>query len=141
MSNPTTARERPLIAAAAAMGVEVFCIDAGWYDDENGGWWDSVGEWEPSVKRFPDGGLAGLIGEIRAAGMRPGLWLEPEVVGSRSRIAESLPADAFFTRGGKRVKEWGRYQLDLRHPAAREHLDGVVGLGGCRDGPAPRPDC
>jgi len=85
-----------------------------------------VGEWEPSVKRFPDGGLAGLIGEIRAAGMRPGLWLEPEVVGSRSRIAESLPPDAFFTRGGKRVKEWGRYQLDLRHPAAREHLDGVV---------------
>lgn len=126
MSNPTTARERPLIAAAAAMGVEVFCIDAGWYDDENGGWWDSVGEWEPSIKRFPDGGLAGLIGEIRAAGMRPGLWLEPEVVGSRSRIAESLPADAFFTRGGKRIKEWGRYQLDLRHPAAREHLDGVV---------------
>lgn len=126
MSDPTTDRERPLIAAAAGLGVEVFCIDAGWYDDENGGWWDSVGEWEPSVKRFPDGGLAGLIGEIRAAGMKPGLWLEPEVVGVRSRIAESLPADAFFTRNGERTREWGRYQLDLRHPAARAHLDGVV---------------
>jgi alpha-galactosidase len=126
MSDPTTARERPLIAAAAALGVEVFCIDAGWYDDEDGGWWDSVGEWEPSVKRFPDGGLAGLIDEIRAAGMKPGLWLEPEVVGARSRIAETLPAEAFFSRSAERVKEWGRYQLDLRHPAAREHLDGVV---------------
>ena len=126
MSDPTTARERPLIAAASALGAEVFCIDAGWYDDEDGGWWDSVGEWEPSVKRFPDGGLAGLISEIRAAGMKPGLWMEPEVVGARSRIAESLPADAFFTRSGERIKEWGRYQLDLRHPAAREHLDGVV---------------
>jgi alpha-galactosidase len=126
MSDPTTEKELPLIAAASALGVEVFCIDAGWYDDENGGWWDSVGEWEPSVNRFPDGGLAGLIGKIREAGMKPGLWLEPEVVGSRSRLAELLPAEAFFSRGGERIKEWGRYQLDLRHPAARAHLDAVV---------------
>ncbi|MDQ0676986.1 alpha-galactosidase [Arthrobacter pascens] len=126
MSDPTTAKELPLIAAASALGVEVFCIDAGWYDDENGGWWDSVGEWEPSINRFPDGGLAGLIGKIRDAGMKPGLWLEPEVVGARSRIAELLPAEAFFSRRGERIKEWGRYQLDLRHPAARAHLDGVV---------------
>jgi alpha-galactosidase len=126
MSDPTTEKELPLIRAASALGVEVFCIDAGWYDDENGGWWDSVGEWEPSIKRFPDGGLAGLIQKIRDAGMKPGLWLEPEVVGSRSRIAESLPAEAFFSRRGQRIREWGRYQLDLRHPAARAHLDGVV---------------
>lgn len=126
MADPTTAKELPLISAASALGVEVFCIDAGWYDDEDGGWWDSVGEWEPSVKRFPKSGLAGLIGKIRDAGMKPGLWLEPEVVGARSRIAESLPAEAFFVRRGQRIKEWGRYQLDLRHPAARSHLDGVV---------------
>ena len=126
MSDPTTEKELPLIAAAAALGVEVFCIDAGWYDDENGGWWDSVGEWEPSINRFPDGGLAGLIGKIREAGMKPGLWLEPEVVGARSRLAGLLPDEAFFSRGGKRIKEWGRYQLDLRHPAARTHLDAVV---------------
>lgn len=126
MSDPTTEKELPLIAAASALGVEVFCIDAGWYDDENGGWWDSVGEWEPSIKRFPDGGLGGLIAKIRDAGMKPGLWLEPEVVGSRSRLAERLPAEAFFCRRGQRIKEWGRYQLDLRHPAARQHLDGVV---------------
>ena len=126
MADPTTEKELPLIAAAAALGVEVFCIDAGWYDDENGGWWDSVGEWKPSVNRFPDGGLAGLIARIRDAGMKPGLWLEPEVVGARSPLADSLPPEAFFSRRGKRVKEWGRFQLDLRHPAARAHLDEVV---------------
>jgi alpha-galactosidase len=126
MSDPTTERELPLIEAAAALGAEVFCIDAGWYDDENGGWWDSVGEWEPSANRFPDGGLALVIDRIRQAGMKPGLWLEPEVVGSRSRIARSLPDGAFFSRKGQRVQEWGRYQLDLRHPAARAQLDGVL---------------
>ena len=126
MSDPTTEKELPLIAAASKLGVEVFCIDAGWYDDENGGWWDSVGEWEPSLNRFPGSGLGGLIEKIRDAGMKPGLWLEPEVVGARSRMADLLPAEAFFTRRGKRIKEWGRYQLDLRHPAARAHLDQVV---------------
>lgn len=109
MADPTTARELPLIAAAADLGAEVFCIDAGWYDDEGGGWWDSVGEWKPSVNRFPDGGLAAVIDEIRAAGLRPGLWLEPEVVGVRSPIARSLPDAAFFQRDGQRLTEWGRH--------------------------------
>lgn len=126
MSDPTTERELTLIEAAADLGAEYFVIDAGWYDDEFGGWWDSVGAWEPSTRRFPGGGLGALIDRIRAAGMQPGLWLEPEVVGVRSPVAERLPGEAFFQRRGRRVGEWGRYQLDLRHPAARAHLDQVV---------------
>jgi alpha-galactosidase len=58
--------------------------------------------------------------------MVPGLWIEPEVVGVRSSLADTLPTEAFFTRGGERVVEQGRYHLDLRHPAAREHLDGTI---------------
>lgn len=126
MSDPTTERELPLIEAAADLGAEYFVIDAGWYDDESGGWWDSVGAWEPSTNRFPDGGLDAVIDRIRELGMKPGLWLEPEVVGIRSPVAGELPAEAFFQRDGRRVAEWGRYQLDLRHPAARAHVDTVV---------------
>ncbi|MFC7529310.1 alpha-galactosidase [Actinoplanes sp. GCM10030250] len=126
MADPTTERELPLIEAAADLGVETFVIDAGWYDDEAGGWWDSVGTWEPSVTRFPGGGLDAVIDRIRGAGMTPGLWLEPEVIGLRSPVAHTLPDEAFFQRDGVRVAEWGRYQLDLRHPAARAHLDAVV---------------
>jgi alpha-galactosidase len=122
--DPTTQRLRPLIDAAAAAGAEYFCIDAGWYD-ETGDWWDSVGEWQPSSTRFP-GGLGEVVDRIRGAGMVPGLWLEPEVIGVRSRIADELPAEAFFQRGGQRHVEHGRYHLDLRHPAAVEHLDAVV---------------
>jgi len=58
--------------------------------------------------------------------MVPGLWLEPEVVGVDSPVAAELPPDAFFRRGGVRVADCGRYQLDLRHPAAVAHLDRVV---------------
>lgn len=122
--DPTTARLLPLIEQAGAAGAEVFCIDAGWYDDSSG-WWDGVGEWRASTTRFP-GGLDEVLHAIRDAGMTPGLWLEPEVVGVRSPVAESLPAGAFFQRAGVRVREAGRYHLDLRHPAARAHLDEVL---------------
>src|SRR5699024_9991816 len=125
MSDPTTDRVLPLVAAAADLGVDTYVMDAGWYDDEDGGWWDSVGQWEPSASRFPTG-LESVMEHIHGQGLGAGLWLEPEAIGVRSPIAGTLPAEAFFTRHGMRVTEWGRHQLDLRHEAARTHLDGVV---------------
>lgn len=124
MGDPTTEKLRPLIDAAAAAGAEIFCVDAGWYDN-GADWWDSVGEWQPSQTRFPRG-LEEVIARIRAHGMIAGLWLEPEVIGVRSPMAEKLPHDAFLQRGGVRLVEHGRYHLDLRHPAAVAHLDEVV---------------
>lgn len=124
MGDPTTAKLVPLIDAAARVGVKYFCIDCGWYDD-TGDWWDSVGQWLPSSSRFP-GGLDEVIGRIRDHGMVPGIWLEPEVVGVRSAVARELPDAAFLQRNGVRTVEHDRHLLDLRHPAARDHLDTVV---------------
>nr|WP_257003595.1 alpha-galactosidase [Streptomyces sp. SA15] len=126
MGDPTTEKLLPLIDAAAEAGAEYFCIDSGWYDDDTEGWWDSVGEWLPSPRRFPGGGIRAVLDRIRERGMVPGLWLEPEVVGVRSPIASALPLEAFFRRDGVRLAEQGRHQLDLRHPAARAHLDKTV---------------
>ncbi|MGX1479700.1 UNVERIFIED_CONTAM: alpha-galactosidase [Streptomyces canus] len=127
MGDPTTEKLLPHIDAAAEAGAEYFVIDAGWYDGENGGWWDSVGAWEPAASRFPgERGIHEVLDRIRERGMVPGLWLEPEVIGVRSPMAKSLPDEAFFRRDGVRVTETGRHHLDLRHPAARAHLDQVV---------------
>jgi alpha-galactosidase len=124
MGDPTTAKVLPLVDAAADAGAEVFCIDCGWYDDTDGWWW-SVGEWQPSTTRFP-GGLTELLDRIRDRGLVAGLWLEPEVVGVSSPVADRLPDDAFLQRNGQRLVEHGRYHLDLRHPAARAHVDEAV---------------
>lgn len=127
MGQPSSEALRPLIRAAAEAGAEVFCIDAGWFaDPEIGDWWDTVGEWREAPSRFDEAGLRGIIDEIHAAGMRSGLWLEPEVVGGRSPAAQSLPEEAFFRRFGVRVREHDRYHLDFRHPAAWAHLDDTV---------------
>ncbi len=122
--DPTSEKLIPLIAAAASVGARVFCIDAGWYDD-NHDWWDSVGEWIPSSTRFT-GGLGALIELVRDAGMTPGLWLEPEVIGVKSAMAQRLPDSAFLVRNGQRIVEQDRYHLDLRDPAAIAHLDTVI---------------
>ncbi len=121
--DPTTERLLPLIDAAGRAGAECFCIDAGWYDDTLADWWPTVGEWIPSDRRFPGGGLARVVAAIRDAGMKVGLWLEPEVVGVRSPVAQSLPDAAFLQRYGRRVTEHDRFFLDLRQPDARAHLD------------------
>jgi Melibiase len=123
MGDPTTEKLLPLIDAAAAAGAEYFCIDAGWYAE--GDWWSTVGAWQPSTSRFPNG-LGEVIDRIRDRGMVPGLWLEPEVVGVDSPLATELPPDAFITRQGVRVAEHGRHLLDLRSPAARQHLDSTI---------------
>jgi alpha-galactosidase len=122
--DPSTERLLPLVEAAAEVGAEYFVVDAGWYDDTDG-WWDSVGDWQPSTVRFP-GGLEQIMDRVRERGMTPGIWLEPEVVGVRSVAARTLPEGAFFSRAGRRLTEHGRHQLDLRHPAARAHLDAAV---------------
>ena len=100
MGNPTTERLLPLIAAAAEVGAEYFCIDSGWYTDIDGGWWKTVGAWKPSERRFPNG-ISEVLDHIRGAGMVPGLWLEPEVVGVNSPVVPQLPPEAFFQRGGR----------------------------------------
>jgi alpha-galactosidase len=123
--DPTTAKELPLIDAAAEAGCEYYVIDAGWYAEREESWWDAVGAWQPSRTRWPDGGLAAVLQRIRAKGMVPGLWLEIEVAGLRSPLA-SKPDDWFFRRHGKRVIDNSRYLLDFRNPAVRAHADEVV---------------
>ena len=135
MGEPDTDRLLPLVDAAATAGAETFCIDAGWFDDKPGarpgpggvpGWWDSIGAWQESAERFPDGGLTRVLDRIRERGMVPGLWLEPECVGVHSLTASTLPESAFFQRNGQRVTEWGRHQLNLADPAARAFLDRTI---------------
>lgn len=122
-ADPTTAKELPLIDAAAQAGCEYFVIDAGWY--AKGIWWDAVGEYRESKERFP-GGLREVTDYIRKKGMIPGIWLEIEVMGIHSPKAKELPEEAFFVRHGKRVYDRSRFQLDFRCPAVIDHANEVI---------------
>lgn len=135
-ADPTTEKELPLIDAAAEAGCEYFCIDAGWYAP--GLWWDAVGEWKESRERFPNG-MKEVTDYIRSKGMIPGVWLEIEVMGIHSPVAEGrrdadgrmitppiAKDDWFFMRHGKRVYDRSRYQLDFRNPEVIVYVNGVM---------------
>ena len=90
MGDPTTAKLLPLIDAAAGAGAEIFCIDAGWYDD-GGDWWDSVGAWEPSTTRFPRRPRRGHRRNPRAAAWCPGSGSNPRWSACAARWRDSCP--------------------------------------------------
>ena len=101
--------------------------DAGWYDTSMqgfAGWWDYVGEWQPSTIRFPNG-ITEVLDRIRAFGLVPGLWLNRKWSVCAARWPSGclrrllLPPWAQGRRGRA-------LPLDLRHPAARAHLDATV---------------
>ncbi len=68
---------------AAALGVELFVIDAGWYAGTGAaGPFDfdaGLGGWTADPVRFPNG-LAPLRDYAHSLGLRFGLWVEPERV-------------------------------------------------------------
>ena len=122
-ADPTTEKELPLIEAAKEAGCEYYVIDAGWYAD--GFWWDYVGEWLPSAKRFPNG-LEAVTNRIVEKGMVPGVWLELEVMGIKCPLADQVPEDWYFIRHGKKVSDRSRYQLDFRNPAVQKYASDVI---------------
>jgi alpha-galactosidase len=123
-------------AALKGTGVETFVLDAGWYspqtpEGEVATWWTLAGDWTLDESRFP-AGLEALVGELREAGLVPGIWLEPEVAGVGSQLAATHP-DWLLQRDGQPLLDAGRAFLDLRLAPVREHLgrvlDGLVDAG------------
>ncbi len=123
-ADPTEEKELPLIAAAAKAGCEYFVIDAGWYAELHEDWSQTIGAWQPTASRWPHG-LKFVLDRIRQAGMIPGLWLEPEVAGAKSVLAQK-PDNWFLVRHGKRVLKNSRFLLDFRNPEVRAYLNEVI---------------
>ncbi len=121
--NPTDEKERMIIDRAAALGCEYYCLDCGWYDA--GPWWDKVGEWKESPERFPKG-LKSIYEYARSKGLKMGMWLEIEVMGTACELAKRLPDDWFICTHGRRRVENKRYLLDFRNPDVRKYCSDVV---------------
>ena len=125
MANPSEDVMIPVIDKAAEAGAEYYIMDAGWYAEPEGTWWETVGEWKENRKRFPDG-IKKVFDYVKSKGMVPGIWLEIEVMGIGCPVAHDFEDECFFMRHGKRVIDHGRYQFDFSHPKVREYATSVV---------------
>ncbi len=64
---------------AAELGLEAFCVDAGWYEGSafNCDFSFGLGTWRENREKFPSG-LATFADYVHSKGLKFGLWVEPE---------------------------------------------------------------
>lgn len=105
---------------AAAMGVEMFVMDDGWFgkrDSDDSG----LGDWYVNEKKLGCT-LGELSDKIHGLGMKFGIWFEPECVSEDSDLYRAHPDWAFQIPGRKPMR--GRYQLvlDFSREDVREYI-------------------
>jgi len=119
---PGTLRE--LADRAAALGVERFVLDDGWFgarrSDRAG-----LGDWTVSRAVYPDG-LDPLIAHVRGLGMQFGLWVEPEMVNPDSDLFRAHPDWVLALPGVPQIEARHQYVLDLTRAEVAEHLFGAL---------------
>jgi alpha-galactosidase len=109
---------------AAALGVELFVMDAGWYAGAGAaGPFDfdaGLGSWEPDPQRFPNG-FGALTDYAHSLGLKFGIWVEPERV-NLALVGAPGPDEAWLATSGGNYGSDHAGQLCLASDAARAWL-------------------
>ena len=109
-----------LARKAAAIGVELFCIDDGWFGSRSSDR-AGLGDWWPRKDAFPRG-LKVVADEVRALGMKFGLWVEPEMVNPDSELYRAHPDWVLHYPSRPRTERRNQLILDFGRPEVVEHL-------------------
>ncbi|MBN1534829.1 MAG: alpha-galactosidase [Spirochaetes bacterium] len=113
-----------LAETAAAMGVELFVVDDGWFGERHSDH-AGLGDWYVNRTKFPSG-LAPLVDGVKKLGMQFGIWVEPEMVNPDSDLYREHPE--WIYRFEHREPTTGRNQLvlNLCEPAVAHYIVGVL---------------
>lgn len=96
---------------AKKSGIEMLVMDDGWFghresDDS------SLGDWTVNEEKIK-GGLKKLVDDVKALGMKFGIWFEPEMISPDSELYRSHPDWAIQVTGREPVQSRNQYVLDL----------------------------
>jgi alpha-galactosidase len=115
-----TATLMALAERAAAVGVERFVLDDGWFgsrrSDRAG-----LGDWQVSPAVYPEG-LGPLIETVRGLGMEFGLWVEPEMVNPDSDLFRAHPEWVLATPPAPQIPFRHQLVLDFGRAEVRERM-------------------
>jgi alpha-galactosidase len=109
-----------LASAAAAVGIERFVLDDGWFKGRNNDH-TSLGDWTPDPVKYPEG-LPPLARHVTSLGMEFGLWVEPEMISPDSDLFRAHPDWALCTAGRPLVTGRNQLALDMHRADVRDHL-------------------
>lgn len=112
---------------AKKLGVDMFLLDDGWFankyprnNDKAG-----LGDWEPSHSKLPDG-IKGLTNAADEAGVKFGIWIEPEMVNPKSELFEKHPDWVIMQPGRDTYYYRNQLVLDLANPKVQDYVFSVI---------------
>lgn len=116
-----------LFRDASNLGVDMFLLDDGWFgnkyprNDDHAG----LGDWQENVKKLPHG-IGYLVKQAKEAGVKFGIWIEPEMVNPKSELYEKHLD--WVIRQPSRPEKYYRNQLvlDLSNPEVQDFVFGIV---------------
>ncbi len=114
------AKVMALADAAAAVGVERFVVDDGWFQGRHHDR-AALGDWWPDAAKFPLG-LGPLVAHVRRLGMEFGLWVEPEMVNPDSELHRAHPDWALQLDGRPMLTARNQLVLDIARPEVADYL-------------------
>lgn len=123
-NSPSLETIEQLAPMAKKAGVDYYVIDCGWHDEVIDPFYH-VGKWIPSKLKYPNG-FKNAIDKIKSFGLKVGLWMEPEVVGTFGDASLFWDDDCYLTRYGKRIVSSSRYFLDYRNPKVCAKMNSIV---------------
>lgn len=115
-----------MIDDAAAMGLEMFVLDDGWF----GGKYPrnaadaALGDWQVNTDKLPEG-IDHIASYAHDKGLKFGIWIEPEMVNPRSELAEKHPDRVVRVLGREVPETRKQWLLDLSNPAVQDFVFGV----------------
>ena len=117
-----------LMKEARKLGVDLFLLDDGWFgngDDARINDRAGLGDWEPNWAKLPKG-IAGLTEAAREAGVKFGIWIEPEMVNPKSKLYRQHPE--WVIQQPNRDTYYYRNQLvlDMANPKVQDYVYGIV---------------
>ena len=116
-----------LMKEAKHLGVDMFLLDDGWFgnkhprNSDNAG----LGDWEAMKSKLP-GGIPALVKSAKEAGVKFGIWIEPEMVNPKSELFEKHPDWAITLPNRKTYYYRNQLVLDLSNPKVQDFVFGVV---------------
>ncbi len=113
-----------LATAGAAVGIERFVLDDGWFAGRNDDT-SSLGDWWTDSAKYPNG-LKPLADHVVGLGMEFGLWVEPEMVNPDSDLYGAHPDWALTTPGRPVITARNQLVLDMAQPEVADYLFGKI---------------
>ena len=115
-----------MIDDAAAMGLEMFVLDDGWFamdyprDSDKQG----LGDWEVNTKKIPEG-IDYIASYAHSKGLKFGIWIEPEMANPKSNLAKNHPDWIVRSPGREIYQHRNQWLLDLSNPDVQDFVYGV----------------